>query len=888
MIHSTFSPAGMPAELLEKTFVQREKLADRLTALFAESANADSKHHVLLVGPRGIGKSHLASLVYHRLLHKPELIDKLAIAYMREDEWGIASYLDLVLRILRELGVPTNELQSFPTEVAEDRAGRMLHATVGGKTLLVILENLDAILQSLGEEGQRKWRAFMQNSGFWSLLATTPSLSRDISDHGSPFYGFFEIRPLEGLSVDDAVSLLRRLAEYQGRSDIAQYISSPAGRARVRAVQHLANGNHRIFVIFYEFLTHGQETEIVDPVLKTIDFLTPYYQSQMRELSPQQRKLVEFLCRVKSAATVKKIASSCFVSHQTAAAQLKQLLESRYLRVTRVGREAYYELNEPLLRICVETKGHSGEPIRLLVEFLRYWFARRELEQRLTAMESHVPERVYFVAALGEYDNREGHAHLSPDVLRLCHALSHAEFAQDATLIKSTAQELAVVSRIAEDWIHYTRAVSRTREFKGAVETLTDAVRKHPEDPTALLCLARMYSLEERPQQALSLIERVVELDPRMRLAWIDKGDVHCDLQNEPAALVAYSRAIELAPKWALPAIKKARLLVDMGRESDAQDVLRPHTVGRKYDPELLVLYGSLLGRVMRFREALKYFKRVTADFPDYVDAWILQGHTLVESGRAQEALSALRTALSLAHRNPRANYSYCKALFAVGQYQQSLVDLPVEVVAHRVFHELLGLINGNSRKAEIERTLSNFHSVFSDRSGADALAGGLVEFASHVHRQAGIDEGLRLQEWRVAISKVFSSDPRFEIIVKIVDAMVRYKETTDERVLLELPVEQRRLLEPDATDEGRRQREGEQNMSKNYHVVPTEGGWAVRRERSDKAGSVHDTQREAIEVGRERAIRDHGELVIHDTHGRIRDKDSYGNDPFPPRDTKH
>jgi hypothetical protein len=156
----------------------------------------------------------------------------------------------------------------------------------------VILENLENILWSMGEEEQRKWRACVQNNLIWSLLTTTPSLSEDISNHAAPFYGFFEIQPLEGLSVDDAVTLMQRLSESQGRSDIADYVSSPAGRARVRAVQHLANGNHRVFVIFYDFLAHDKEADLVEPVLKTIDALTPYYQSQMKELSPQQRKLV--------------------------------------------------------------------------------------------------------------------------------------------------------------------------------------------------------------------------------------------------------------------------------------------------------------------------------------------------------------------------------------------------------------------------------------------------------------------------------------------------------------------------------------------------------------------------------------------------------------------
>lgn len=74
----------------------------------------------------------------------------------------------------------------------------------------------------------------------------------------------------------------------------------------------------------------------------------------------------------------------------------------------------------------------------------------------------------------------------------------------------------------------------------------------------------------------------------------------------------------------------------------------------------------------------------------------------------------------------------------------------------------------------------------------------------------------------------------------------------------------------------------------KDIHVVPHEGGWATRREGADRVGSRHDTQVDAIDAARGRAIRDRTEVVIHGRDGRIRDSDSYGNDPNPPRDRKH
>ena len=75
--------------------------------------------------------------------------------------------------------------------------------------------------------------------------------------------------------------------------------------------------------------------------------------------------------------------------------------------------------------------------------------------------------------------------------------------------------------------------------------------------------------------------------------------------------------------------------------------------------------------------------------------------------------------------------------------------------------------------------------------------------------------------------------------------------------------------------------------MSKNVHVVPRAGQWAVKKEGNQRASSIHRTQGEAIDAAKEAAMREQSELVIHRPNGQIRDKDSFGNDPFPPRDTK-
>lgn len=77
--------------------------------------------------------------------------------------------------------------------------------------------------------------------------------------------------------------------------------------------------------------------------------------------------------------------------------------------------------------------------------------------------------------------------------------------------------------------------------------------------------------------------------------------------------------------------------------------------------------------------------------------------------------------------------------------------------------------------------------------------------------------------------------------------------------------------------------------MSKrDIHVVPHTDGWATKKEKSDRVGAVTDTQGEAIERAREQARRERVEVVIHRPDGTIRDSDSYGKDPNPPKDKKH
>lgn len=70
--------------------------------------------------------------------------------------------------------------------------------------------------------------------------------------------------------------------------------------------------------------------------------------------------------------------------------------------------------------------------------------------------------------------------------------------------------------------------------------------------------------------------------------------------------------------------------------------------------------------------------------------------------------------------------------------------------------------------------------------------------------------------------------------------------------------------------------------MTKNVHVVPSDSGWDVKVEGRGNAKHFQ-TQGEAIQAGRKLARSNRSEHIVHGRDGRIRQRDSYGRDPFPP-----
>jgi len=508
---SVFTPSRTAPEDLESIFVQRQAMLADAVERVRESATTGNKHHLLFVGPRGTGKTHLVTLLVHRLGQDFELKDRLHIAWLNEDETSTTLleflrriYLALFKRYPGDYSETSLEpIYDLDMDTAERWLADLLLQQLKNRTLLVAVENLDALFEGLGEPGQQRLRAFIQEHPVLTIVATAQRLVDDIAKRNSVFFGFFQTEPLEMLSVEQAAELLGKIAVMNKQPEAAAFLRSPTGRSRIRALHHLSGGNHRIYIVLSQFISRDNIDALVGPFSKMIDEMTPYYQERIRWLPAQQRKIVEYLCSRERPIPVKELARRLFASQQTISSQLKDLRDKGYVLSSQRGRESLYEIAEPLMRICVEVKeNQSTEPMRLLVDFLRVWYDAPDLSTRLQGCGDGSLSRAYLQAAI-EKNSMQGNLRVQLLVEDFRRELGK-EQADEVGIIESLVQESEELALAYGEWIKGNDDL--------ALNLLDEIDSKLEEQPSHVRALACWISAEiHRKQGGLELAIKAID-----------------------------------------------------------------------------------------------------------------------------------------------------------------------------------------------------------------------------------------------------------------------------------------------------------------------------------------------------------------------------------------
>ena len=690
---SRYSPGNMDRESLEALFVGRHDVMEDVLSRVINSVQSPDKHYILLVGPRGSGKTHFLALAYHRLMNQVDaanIHDGVAIALLNEEEWGVASFLDLLVRILRTLSDQAPNLGAEIDEIyerfsrdpadAEMYALAQLRRHTRGKTLLLLCENLVDLFAGLGEEGQKRWRATIQEDGNWAIVASTPSLFAGLTLQDNPFYGFFTIRALEKIDLETGLQLLAKKALHEGNTELARFLRTPLGRARARAIHHLAAGNHRAYVVLFDFLDKESLEDLVVPFMHMIDDLTPYYQDRMRQLAPAQRKIVEFLCIAGKPTTIKDISTPCLMSHQTAAKQIGELETAGFVSRMRYGRNTFCELSEPLMRICIEVKDNKTQHFRLFVELLRHWFTNRELEKRHLGFQHddlaavldrvHVEEAVRcsladrhepFVEALREEGDRCWDA---------------GDYTGLATIQKTLVQDRGRV----EDYRTWMLALVEAGDAQAAIVAGEHATADFLEDADLQYWLTRAFFSEDRFAEALSAIDRAITLDPEDPSYFCLRADVLLQLERFEEAITDAKAVLDADPGHWHSHQQIINALVPLDRLRDAEAHARSLVQLAPAEPEALLAASGFYYSQGQLDQSLELVDKVLLISSKNQQARYLRGLVFFEMQDYRRASEELR---QFASQHPHSVFTHCRladSLLFSGDYGDA-----IEVAKHLI-----------------------------------------------------------------------------------------------------------------------------------------------------------------------------------------------------------
>ena len=606
---SRFTPSTMPEEMLERLFVVRQPTLKALMKRVKALGHTPSPHHTLLVGPRGAGKTHLISLVYHRskYLADTSMGKPLRIAWLPEDPWTLVSYGRLLAAILERVAP---DLPAQKTDESELDAS-IRHTSRKDGPILVLAENLDQILDALGDSGQQKLRNLLQTESGILIIASTTRLDRSLSSHDAPFFNFFDTIRLDRFSPEEAREMLIKLAREANNSELAKRLSDNESLARIHTIAHLAGGQPRLWALLGSALTVEDLRDLTTLLLNRFDDLTPYYQEQLARLSPMQRLIVAELATADRPLPVKDLAERIGYDQRSTAKAVSDLTERGWLKPTSTiftalldRRRTYYDLAEPLARLAFQIKDSRGEPLPLIVDFLTNWFDVEQLQS--------FSENDYCMVALSRME--------SDDVGTLTRRLTSLP----ASRVKSL-------------------------DLLGQVEDALAAVAAGDAEPVMALASSLRQAIELRAQDETGLIPvRLTLLSDALR----EVGDVPRDATN--AAWIARAERLDIEAQSPESRLMLVRWFASSWRFDDAEAALSTitsdleHMHGADAIASAYVSAGRLCEAITLFEQVLTERIRILGNnHPDTMTARDNLAGAYRDAGRLGEAITLYEQTLT-------------------------------------------------------------------------------------------------------------------------------------------------------------------------------------------------------------------------------------------------
>ncbi len=183
------------------------------------------------------------------------------------------------------------------------------------------------------------------------------------------------------------------------------------------------------------------------------------------------------------------------------------------------------------------------------------------------------------------------------------------------------------------------------------------ALAPAPERVAVITGIARNYARVSDKKQAATIVEtalgdylRDAGNPAQAAAAWTTVGRLRMAAGDLPGTLEAASRAQAMDITADGPALLALELMDP--KLPAAEQIVRKYLEGKPL-PELRMGYARALLDMQRYAEAAEQIKRVTAERPNYAEAWRVQGTLQVQDNQNTAAEASLRKYIELAQSQP-------------------------------------------------------------------------------------------------------------------------------------------------------------------------------------------------------------------------------------------
>lgn len=278
-------------------FVVRNREFDTVLEILQGNIESPSCQHVLIVAPRGRGKTMLLARAAAELRTKDKFSRfLLPVRFMEESHeiFDVADFwLETLFHLAREIAASHPELARELRETHSDLSGHWRERTLGDharavvlnaaeridRKLVLMVENLQTLCGNVDDDFGWQLRATLQAEPQIMLLASATSRFEGLDDAEQPFFELFRVIDLMPLTTEEC----RRLWNTVSRDRVSA--------REIRPLEILTGGNPRLLMVVAGFSKHRSLRALMEELVQLIDEHTEYFRGHLDALPKSERRV---------------------------------------------------------------------------------------------------------------------------------------------------------------------------------------------------------------------------------------------------------------------------------------------------------------------------------------------------------------------------------------------------------------------------------------------------------------------------------------------------------------------------------------------------------------------------------------------------------------------